>query len=344
MIQGILDNSVSPIFIIDDQTRYLLVNHAYEDVVGLKNDEIIGKTPSDIFPEEIAEMLAEYPAQVIRDKVSRKKEEAFFIKNELHTFVTSMFPLFDDQGKAFAACGIATEISDRVRAETALKENEERFRSIFEQTAVAIITGDENRNILDCNIAAQKMLGYAREELIGKNISEISHPDDDVINMEFYNKVSKGKLDSFQMEKRYIRKHGTIMWGRLTLSHIVQNKTGNPEFHVAMVEDISENKRLEKELRLFKAIVESSHEAIAISDSDGQMVYINPAHEKLFGRSLEEAKLTNCRDYYPSESLELLNHVVVPALNEGRSWEGITDAFDADGSIFPPVATCGHGP
>ncbi len=92
---------------------------------------------------------------------------------------------------------------------------------------------------------------------------------------------------------------------------------------------------VEKKLCLYRTIVESSQEAIAIYDPDGNLVYINPAHEKLFGRSLEEARQLNHREYYPPESLEVLDSEVAPALARGESWKGILDVFDVDGRSFP---------
>ncbi len=94
-------------------------------------------------------------------------------------------------------------------------------------------------------------------------------------------------------------------------------------------QDLSEEEHL-----LFKAIVESSREAIAISDPHGQLIYVNRAHEDLFGRSLEEARRLNYRDYYPPESIEVLNRDVAPALARGESWEGILDAIDSKGGRF----------
>ena len=93
--------------------------------------------------------------------------------------------------------------------------------------------------------------------------------------------------------------------------------------------------KVEDELRLFKAIVDSSSEAIAITDPAGRFVYINPAHEKLFGRSLEEARKANYRDYYPTESIQTLDREVAPALERGESWEGILVAFNHKGRRFP---------
>ncbi|MBF0101813.1 MAG: PAS domain S-box protein [Desulfobacterales bacterium] len=104
---------------------------------------------------------------------------------------------------------------------------------------------------------------------------------------------------------------------------------------IGTVQDITESQKTESQLQLFKAIVESSRESIAISDLNGQLVYINAAHEKLFGHSLEEARKLNYRDYYPPKSIEILNNIVVPAIKKGYSWEGILDAFDAKGRLFP---------
>jgi len=90
-----------------------------------------------------------------------------------------------------------------------------------------------------------------------------------------------------------------------------------------------------EELRLFKAVVESSNEAVAISDPEGRLVYVNLAHERLFGRPLGEARQINYRDCYPPESVEVLDLIVAPALARGESWEGELDALDADGRRFP---------
>ena len=88
-------------------------------------------------------------------------------------------------------------------------------------------------------------------------------------------------------------------------------------------------------LRLFKAIVDSSNEAIALTDPEGKFIYINAAHEKLFGRSLKEARKANYRDYYPPESIRTLERDVAPALKRGESWEGVLEVFDCDGRRFP---------
>jgi len=85
---------------------------------------------------------------------------------------------------------------------------------------------------------------------------------------------------------------------------------------------------------LFKRIIESSSEAIAVSDAAGRLIYVNPAHERLFGRSLEDAKKLNLRDYYAPESIETLDRQVAPTLARGESWEGELDVLDRGGRRF----------
>ena len=87
-------------------------------------------------------------------------------------------------------------------------------------------------------------------------------------------------------------------------------------------------------LRVFKTIADNSSEAIAISDSEGRLLYINHSHEMLFGRSLDEAKRLNYRDHYPPASIEILDREVAPALQRGESWEGRLEALDASGRCF----------
>jgi PAS domain S-box-containing protein len=108
-----------------------------------------------------------------------------------------------------------------------------------------------------------------------------------------------------------------------------------PGIHMTFIRDITERKQAEEELRMFKTVIEASEEAISISDPDGKLIYINPAHEKLFGRSLEEARNMNYRDYYPPESVEIINTVVAPALARGESWIGELDVADVWGRHFP---------
>jgi PAS domain S-box-containing protein len=85
---------------------------------------------------------------------------------------------------------------------------------------------------------------------------------------------------------------------------------------------------------IFKAVVDASNEAIAVADPGGNLLYVNQAHERLFGKTLEEARHLNYRDYYPPESVRILNDEVAPALERGESWEGELDVYGAGGRLI----------
>lgn len=104
---------------------------------------------------------------------------------------------------------------------------------------------------------------------------------------------------------------------------------------IGNVIDITERRQAEEQMRLHMTMFRCSTEAIAISDSEGRLLYVNPAHEQLFGHPLAEACGLNYRAYYPAESVEVLDREVAPALAQGKHWEGELDAMDASGRRFP---------
>ncbi len=97
----------------------------------------------------------------------------------------------------------------------------------------------------------------------------------------------------------------------------------------------SHNKQTEKELSLFKSIIESSKEAIAIFNKDGNFIYVNPAHENLFGRKLEDSKFLHFEYYFTPESRAKINHDIQPSLALGEDWEGELEVVDTIARRFP---------
>ncbi len=119
-LQAILDNAPAVIFLKDLQGRYTLVNHQFEQLFQLSQQEVQGKTDPEIFPEETAAALQANDHQVLTTGMAQEVEESVLQADRLHTYLCVKFPLFDAVGLPYAICGIATDITDRKQAEAAL--------------------------------------------------------------------------------------------------------------------------------------------------------------------------------------------------------------------------------
>jgi PAS domain S-box-containing protein len=117
-LRAIVDNSTAVIFLKDVQGRYLMVNRQWEQVTGISRARAMGKTGRDVFPSDTAQHLNDDDRTVIERATPVQFEEKVPNKNDERTFITVKFPLFDDSGSVYAVCGIATDISDRTKAES----------------------------------------------------------------------------------------------------------------------------------------------------------------------------------------------------------------------------------
>ena len=127
-----------------------------------------------------------------------------------------------------------------------LQENEERFRATFEQAAVGIAHVAPDGRWLRVNQKLCDIVGYSREELLQKTFQDITYPEDLDASMEYVRQVLAGEIPTYSMEKRYIRKDGSLVWINLTVS-IVRNASGDPAYFIAVIEDITKRKQAEEE-------------------------------------------------------------------------------------------------
>jgi len=129
-----------------------------------------------------------------------------------------------------------------------LSESEARFRATFENAAVGITHVAPDGRLLRFNKALSRLMGWPADELITKSVQELTHPDDRAAELARFKQLADGRVDSYSMEKRDLRKDGTIVWVRLTRS-CVRKSDGSVDYFVAVVEDISARKSAEEALR-----------------------------------------------------------------------------------------------
>jgi diguanylate cyclase (GGDEF)-like protein/PAS domain S-box-containing protein len=135
----------------------------------------------------------------------------------------------------------------RRQAEQALAASEARFRAVFTEAGIGIGIADMENNIIDANPALQRMFGYTLEEFTQRNVRAMVHPDDAPSMWETHSELVHGERDHFRMEKRFYRSNGGEIWTDLTMS-LVRDEAGEPAYQVALLEDVSERRRLQDKL------------------------------------------------------------------------------------------------
>lgn len=176
------------------------------------------------------------------------------------------------------SAGSGRHANDRKSAEAAIRESEDRFRSTFEQAAVGIAHVGLDGRYLATNQKLSDLTGYTPEELVQKSFQEITHPDDLANDLACVQELVDGKIGSYALEKRYIRKNGTFVWINLTVS-LRRTLSGQPLYFISVIEDISVRKRAEEETRsakeLLRAVLETVPNGVYWKDSTSRYIGCN---------------------------------------------------------------------
>ncbi|MFE0628125.1 putative bifunctional diguanylate cyclase/phosphodiesterase [Streptomyces sp. NPDC058864] len=136
----------------------------------------------------------------------------------------------------------------REDAERARNASEARFRALFEHAAIGIGIADVDGTIVQVNQALRELLGARPEDLRGRRVTELVHPEDAPGIWEAYEDLVRGRRERFQCDKPYYRRDGEVVWTHLTVS-LIRDEHGEPRYQVAMVEDITDRYRLQERLR-----------------------------------------------------------------------------------------------
>lgn len=181
------------------------------------------------------------------------------------------------------------EILQRSAAlEQALRESEELYRSTFELAALGVAQVSSTGRFLRVNEKLTRITGYSRDELLKMTFKDITHPDDLAEDIEQGEKVKAGTLNTYSIDKRYIRKDGSFIWVSLTVAG-ARSATGQFKHFISVVEDITARRAAEEVSSKLAAIVESSDDAIVSKNLNGIIQSWNAGAQRIFGFTPEEA-------------------------------------------------------
>ena len=204
----------------------------------------------------------------------------------------------------------------RSRSERRLRESEERYRAFFEQAAVGMAEVEAHTHrLLRVNKAFCDLLGYTDEELCGKTLAAITHPEDLDTNVEQYDRFTKGEIPTYCLEKRYLHKDGDPVWVRVEAAAVRAGGSGPVAYTIGVAHNITGRRKMEEQLRAsehrFRSALENAPFPAILHTESGEILQTSRAWADITGYSREEVRTVadwTERAYGP-QSTQIREHV-----------------------------------
>jgi len=225
------------------------VNDRWLQFTGLALHEAFGwKWEAVVHPGDRTRFVADWHTALKNGRAMESEARVRRADGEYCWWFIRNVPLRDETGKLVRWYGTAIDIEDRKRAEQALRKSEERWRSVFENSAIGVALTDLNGRFLATNHVYQTIVGYTEEELRALCFLDVTHEDYREANWALVTELLEGKRRQFQIEKKYRRKDGSSIWVSNNVS-LVPGTERVPRFIMALSEDITQRKRAEEALQ-----------------------------------------------------------------------------------------------
>jgi diguanylate cyclase (GGDEF)-like protein/PAS domain S-box-containing protein len=249
LLASIVESSGDAVHAVNLDGTIASWNSGAERLTGYTSEEILGKSVAILAPSGI-QSEARHNLEAIQDGRTVGPYDVALLRkdgSEIDVSLT-LSPIRNSDGEVVGAAAIARDISQRKRTEMQLRESEERYRTTFEQAAVGIVHTSIEGQYLRCNARFAEIIGYPQEEVSGLSFQQITVAEDLESDDVSLHNLQGGAAEIPSMEKRYVRKDGSLVWVRVTLSS-QRDGEGKILYFIAIVEDIQERKEAEAALR-----------------------------------------------------------------------------------------------
>jgi PAS domain S-box-containing protein len=245
-------NAPFPIFIHGEDGEITYMSHSCSQMTGYPQSEIntIFKWCEKVYGYRQQQVQAAIDRLYqLEDKIDEGEFEVTTATGETRIWDFSSSPLGQLADGRRAVISMANDITDIKQAEMLLRESEERFRATFEQAAVGIAhVGATSENLgqwLQVNQKLCNILGYSSEELQQKTFQQVTYPEDLETDLQLVHQLLAREINTYTLEKRYVRKDGLVIWANLTVS-LVRDSNTQPKYFISVIEEISDRKQLEE--------------------------------------------------------------------------------------------------
>ena len=284
-------NSIGDAVIATDNNATITrLNLAAEKLTGWKQADAIGHPVDEVFYIINAETRHPVISPVLQTLalgvIHYLPKHSLLVSRDgtQHAIGDSCAPIINLNNTVDGAVLIFRDITQQESTQAALRTSEELFRATFENATVGIAHVAHDGRLLRINQQFGQMLGYSTAELLFNQYQKITHADDLAENLAGYERMLAGEIDSFSMEKRYVRKDKSIFWADLEVG-CVRDANQEIEYFIAVIDDISARKQAIEDSRRFFTL---SQEMLCTAGFDGYFKKLNNAWEDALGYSTDE--------------------------------------------------------
>lgn len=252
LLSNLIEGTTDLIAALDLDFRYITFNNAYkaeffqifgrEIAIGTSMIEALAHLPT-----EQAKAVESWQRALAGEEFTVVQEFSDIHRKQRYYEITYS-SIRSANGQQIGASHIAKDVSDRTRAEQALRDSEERFRNAFDYAAIGMGLLAIDGRFLKVNRSFCEITGYSNAEMLATQFQTITHPDDLEIDLVYARQLLSGEINSYHLEKRYIHKQGHIVWVLLSGS-LVRSDQGQPLYFIAQAQDISARKQAEEQLK-----------------------------------------------------------------------------------------------
>jgi PAS domain S-box-containing protein len=316
-LEHVQENASDGLALWDENGVYIAANQRCLEMLGVRREDVIGTTWMKRVGPERAEAFRPIWDRLMKgERVSMRSvlprtgaspvtvdiNSTLIVRGE-RRYVFSIMRDVSDQVKAEAELRRSREDLERHVAERTaqLRESEEKFRGAFAQGGIGMALVAPDGRFLQVNRSLCEMLGYDEAEMLATTFQNPTHPEDREKSFHLHRGMLEGGPTSARLEKRYLHRNGHVVWADLSTT-LIRDAAGAPLYFVTSIQEISERKRAEEELRLsearFRTIIESIPLPVTITRPDGTILYVNDAVARLFQLGPDGPRGRNAAQFY----------------------------------------------